>query len=210
VFDLMVLRQGRDERVADQAPLREQVLAKLNEPIRESPELEASLSDLIHSVKANGLEGLVTKRRDSRYEPGERPGAWQKMRVDRGQPFVNADYTPASKNFDTIVFGYYDAGKLVYAGRTRNGFAPSSRSQLFNRFGGARSRRGPAERRRRAMLACPALGRRHDTRAGDHDESTSRRGTPPRQRCARGAGKINLTQDPGVGEPSGHSTQRFA
>jgi hypothetical protein len=29
------------------------------EPIRESPVLEASLSDLIRSVKAQGLEGIV-------------------------------------------------------------------------------------------------------------------------------------------------------
>jgi hypothetical protein len=35
-------------------------------------------------VKANALEGLVAKRRDSRYEPGQRSGAWQKMRVTGG------------------------------------------------------------------------------------------------------------------------------
>jgi len=63
------------------------VLAKLGEPIRESPGLDASLPDLISSVKAHGLEGLVAKRRDSRYEPGQRSGAWQKMRVNRGQAF---------------------------------------------------------------------------------------------------------------------------
>jgi ATP-dependent DNA ligase len=56
------------------------------------------------------------------------------MRVNRGQAFVIAGYTPASRNFDTVIFGYYDGGKLVYAGRTRNGFTPSSRDQLFRRF----------------------------------------------------------------------------
>jgi ATP-dependent DNA ligase len=30
-------------------------------------------------VKAQGLEGLVAKRRDGRYEPGERSGAWRKF-----------------------------------------------------------------------------------------------------------------------------------
>jgi bifunctional non-homologous end joining protein LigD len=39
-------------------------------------------------VKAQGLEGLVAKRRDSRYEAGLRSGAWQKMRVNQGQEFV--------------------------------------------------------------------------------------------------------------------------
>ncbi len=39
--------------------LRGRVLAHLGEPIREPPELEASLPELIRSVKAHGLEGLV-------------------------------------------------------------------------------------------------------------------------------------------------------
>ncbi len=42
--------------------LRDNVLANLDKPIRESPELKASLPDLIASVKASGLEGLVAKR----------------------------------------------------------------------------------------------------------------------------------------------------
>ena len=39
-----------------------------------------------------------------------------------------------AKTLDTVVFGYYADGKLMYAGRTRNGFTPSSREQLFKRF----------------------------------------------------------------------------
>jgi bifunctional non-homologous end joining protein LigD len=56
-------------------------------------------------VKAQGLEGLVAKRCDSRYEPSQRSGAWQKMRVNQGQDFVIAGYTPNPKNFDAVVFG---------------------------------------------------------------------------------------------------------
>jgi len=40
------------------------------------------LSDLIDSVRAQGLEGLIAKRRHSRYEAGQRSGAWQKMRIN--------------------------------------------------------------------------------------------------------------------------------
>jgi bifunctional non-homologous end joining protein LigD len=48
--------------------------------------------------------------------------------------FSGESPTPSAKNFDTVVFGYYDGGKLMYAGRTRNGFTPSSRDQLFKRL----------------------------------------------------------------------------
>jgi ATP-dependent DNA ligase len=47
--------------------LRDRVLANLADPIRESPELEASLPDLIHAVKAQGLEG-------ARGAGGQAPG----------------------------------------------------------------------------------------------------------------------------------------
>jgi bifunctional non-homologous end joining protein LigD len=78
VFDIMIA--GRDDVMAQPLEarreiLRRRILSQLADPIRESPVLEASLPDLIHSVKAQGLEGLVAKRRDSRYEPGQRSGA---------------------------------------------------------------------------------------------------------------------------------------
>ena len=130
VFDLLVLN-GKDVMAEPLMKRREllekRVLPKLSEPVRYSSQLNASLKDLIQSVKAQGLEGLVAKRRDSKYEPGLRSGAWQKMRVNQGQEFVIAGYTPSPKNFDALVIGYYDGGKLIYAARTRNGFAPASR-----------------------------------------------------------------------------------
>jgi bifunctional non-homologous end joining protein LigD len=44
-------------------------------------------------VKEQGLEGLVAKRRDSKYEAGERSGAWAKMHVNRSEEFVIGGYT---------------------------------------------------------------------------------------------------------------------
>jgi len=123
--------------------LRRSVLSRLDDPIRESPEFNVGLPELIQPVKAQGLEGLVAKRRDSRYEPGQRSGAWLKMRVNKGQEFVIAGYTPSANNFDAIIFGYDDGGKLIYAGRTRNGFTPSSRDKLFKRFKGLEVDRCP-------------------------------------------------------------------
>jgi ATP-dependent DNA ligase len=62
IFDSMVLK-GKDvmgETLETRRGLIEtKVLSKLAEPIRYSPRLEASLPDLIQSVKAQGLEGLV-------------------------------------------------------------------------------------------------------------------------------------------------------
>jgi bifunctional non-homologous end joining protein LigD len=92
---------------------------------------------------AQGLEGIVAKRKDSRYESGQRSGAWQKMRFNQGQEFVIGGYTPSPKNFDALIFGYYEGNRLMYVARTRNGFTPRSREELFTHFRGLETARCP-------------------------------------------------------------------
>jgi len=64
IFDLLIL-SGRDVMaeplVKRRALIEKHVLPTLADPIRYSPILEASLADLIRSVKEPGLEGLVAK-----------------------------------------------------------------------------------------------------------------------------------------------------
>jgi ATP-dependent DNA ligase len=58
------------------------------------------------------------------------------MRVNRGQEFVIGGYTHGTKTFDALIFGYYEADRLIYVARTRNGFTPATRARLFRRFKG--------------------------------------------------------------------------
>lgn len=137
IFDVLILAGTNvmaEPLLKRRELLEEHVLPNLSEPIRYSPVLEGILKDLVQSVKAQGLEGLVAKRANSRYEPGQRSGAWQKMRVNRGQEFVIGGYTVGGAIFDALVFGYYEHGKLMYAARTRNGFTPKLRAELMKKF----------------------------------------------------------------------------
>ena len=137
VFDLLIL-SGHDvmsEPLGKRRDLlRKHVLPKLKDPIRESLQLNAALADVINAVRTQGLEGVVAKNLSSSYEPGRRSGAWRKMRINKGQKFVIGGYTPGPKTFDALIFGYYQDGKLLYAGRTRNGFTPILREQLHKLF----------------------------------------------------------------------------
>lgn len=142
LFDLMVLSGNdvMDESLESRRALLErEVLPKLAGPIRYSLELRGSVADLVQSVKAQGLEGLVAKQRAGRYEPGQRSGAWRKMRVNRGQEFVIGGYTVGGATFDALIFGYYDNKNLIYAARTRNGFTPKLREELTKKFRGIRT-----------------------------------------------------------------------
>jgi bifunctional non-homologous end joining protein LigD len=142
VFDVMVLG-GRDvmhEPLRVRRTLLEQkILPRLSDPVRYVSPLEASLPVLLQSVKAQGFEGLVAKRLDSRYEPGLRSGAWMKMRVNRAQDFVIGGYTVGSSTFDALILGYYEGNDLLYAARTRSGFTPAIRAQLVKKLRGLES-----------------------------------------------------------------------
>jgi bifunctional non-homologous end joining protein LigD len=137
IFDVLILN-GKDVMseplIKRRALLEKHVLPYLGEPIRYSPILYGSLKDLVQSVKAQGLEGLVAKRRDSVYEPGQRSGAWQKMRINKGQEFVIGGYTIGGSTFDALIFGYYEGDRLIYVARTRNGFTPKLRAELMKQF----------------------------------------------------------------------------
>jgi DNA ligase D-like protein (predicted ligase) len=137
VFDVLVLA-GRDltQEPLDvrRAVLQEKVSLKFAEPIRQAPVLEGSLQDLLKAVRSYGFEGLIAKRRDSAYEPGKRSGAWRKMRVSQGQEFAIGGYTPSASSFDALIFGYYEGDRLMYVAKTRNGFTPRSRLDLYQRL----------------------------------------------------------------------------
>jgi bifunctional non-homologous end joining protein LigD len=47
---------------------------------------------------------------------------------------VIGGYTPGGRNFDALIFGHYEGERLVYVARTRNGFTPALRAQLYERF----------------------------------------------------------------------------
>jgi hypothetical protein len=114
-FDAPVLA-GADLRSKPLVTRREmlrELISKLPDAIRFSKTFDASAAELMAAVRSNGLEGVVAKRRDSAYKPGNRSGAWVKVRANRGQELVIGGYIPASTTFDSILVGYYHGSDLI-------------------------------------------------------------------------------------------------
>ena len=136
VFDLLVY----NNRDLTQLPLIERrqimksVLKLESSRIRIADYFEASASDMLSAARGQGLEGVVAKRKDSRYEVGKRTGAWAKYRLNSGQELVIGGYIPGALGVDAIVVGYYRGEDLLYVARVRNGFVPASRRQVFARL----------------------------------------------------------------------------
>jgi bifunctional non-homologous end joining protein LigD len=139
VFDLLQL-DGKS-LLGVSLEQRKQVLAKICEgvgdPIRYSGEISGDVKSLLAEVKRRGLEGLIGKQRNSVYEPGRRNGTWIKLKCVNEQEFVIGGYTPPAgsrKHFGAILVGYYEGGKLKFAGKVGSGFTAKSLSMLYKKF----------------------------------------------------------------------------
>jgi bifunctional non-homologous end joining protein LigD len=131
VFDLLHL-DGKDLQ-GEPLSTRRAALQKIvaGSDVVFSEELPGSADDVIQAVEQVGLEGVVAKRRDSRYEPGKRSGAWRKFKLQLRQEFVIGGYKPENRNFQSIVVGYYEDKTLRFAARVRAGFTAAQRTALF-------------------------------------------------------------------------------
>jgi bifunctional non-homologous end joining protein LigD len=93
---------------------------------------------LLEATRRQGLEGVVAKRLDSRYEPGSRGPAWIKVKHTRRQEFVIGGWLRAemgrSSALGALLVGYWDETGLRYAGKVGFGYSEADRTQLRERL----------------------------------------------------------------------------
>jgi bifunctional non-homologous end joining protein LigD len=116
---------------------RKRVLAELIEPLgdsgmlRYSDHIEGNGAEFFKQACKLGIEGIVSKLADSIYE-STRSRSWLKIKCIKRQEFVIAGYTLSDKGipFSSLILGFYDKGKLIYAGRAGTGYTNAMRVDL--------------------------------------------------------------------------------
>jgi bifunctional non-homologous end joining protein LigD len=87
---------------------------------------------------AHGMEGVVAKRLDSRYQPGTRGGDWRKIKNHLSQEAVVAGYKPGQGNraglVGSLLIGVNDDSGLIYAGHVGTGFNAATLRMLSERL----------------------------------------------------------------------------
>ncbi|GAA3319805.1 ATP-dependent DNA ligase [Arthrobacter ramosus] len=109
-------------------------------PVHVSEILEHDLDDILASAGELGLEGVMAKRADSRYQPGRRSRSWIKLKFERTQEVVVGGWRPgAGARLGTIgalLVGIPDGDKLRYAGRVGTGFKDWQLRDILKRMEG--------------------------------------------------------------------------
>ena len=126
-FDLLYL-DGYDLRKAALID-RRQLLSSIvlpQETVKYSDHFMGNGQELLRAVREKGLEGVIAKQVQSKYEP-RRSNCWVKIKVTCQQDFVICGYILGEREpFGSLVLGYYADGKLVYAGNVGSGFTQQS------------------------------------------------------------------------------------
>ena len=135
LFDLLYL-DGYDLRGV---PLEERKallaeVVEIDEGIRMSDHFVAQGDAMLEAARANGLEGIIGKRRESLYESRRSPN-WLKIKVNTEQEFVIGGFTHGERDyFSSLALGLYDKGKFVHVGQVGTGFNDKSLRDIHGKL----------------------------------------------------------------------------
>ena len=122
VFDIVWLN-GRDVTALPLLERRQLLLdLPLDAPLGRVPAIDEP--EPWERARREGWEGVVAKRRDSRYEHRRSPH-WLKMKCEASQELVVGGFTDPQGGrvgLGALLVGYYDRDDLVFAGRIGTGF----------------------------------------------------------------------------------------
>ncbi|SCG77897.1 ATP dependent DNA ligase domain-containing protein [Micromonospora inositola] len=133
VFDLLSAPPGLpllDKPLAERRALLTSLLADAPAQLTLSPQSTdvGHATEWLHTWTAAGIEGVMIKRLDGRYEPGRR--AWQKYRAYHTTEAIIGGVNPHLTNPEILLLGRLDeGGRLRYTGRT-HALRPDQRAEL--------------------------------------------------------------------------------
>ncbi len=100
---------------------------------------------LFREACRKGWEGLIAKRADAPYTHG-RSRDWLKLKCSAEQELVIGGYTAprgSRSELGALLLGYYDRGRLRYAGKVGTGFTQATLRDLAARLGPLRREGSP-------------------------------------------------------------------
>lgn len=121
-------------KLTERKALLKQILPQ-NEIVRYSDDFEDG-EMLYEQIKTMELEGIIAKRKDSKYQPGKRVKDWLKLPTEIRQEFVIGGWTESESGrpFRSIVFGAYDNGELKFVGHSGSGFQDKVMKEVIDRL----------------------------------------------------------------------------
>jgi bifunctional non-homologous end joining protein LigD len=141
LFDILYY-DGQDLRNRDYIDRRKvlsEILSQSNDNkkrVRISDYIEQQGVAVFENIKKMNLEGIIAKRKNSRYIQGTRSKDWLKIKNTKTQDCVVIGYTTGEgsreKYFGSLILAVYEQGRLRFAGHTGSGFNTNQLERVYN------------------------------------------------------------------------------
>ena len=127
-FDLLYLgdHSVTDLPLMERKALLQEVVGMENARFALSRYIEHGGSAFYELAKEQELEGIVAKRRESRYYFDKRTKDWIKIKYLQDEDFVVCGYIRKENHMTSIVLGQYQNGQLIYKGHVTLGVGGES------------------------------------------------------------------------------------
>ncbi|MGQ0715679.1 MAG: DNA ligase D [Gemmatimonadaceae bacterium] len=122
---------------------------RTNQRLHISPSIPGDGEEMLERARRDGLEGVIAKRADARYEPGTRSKSWLKLKVEHRQELVVGGWTEPRNTREYIgalLLGYLDGDRFVYAGHTGGGFTRQGLKDMYDRLEPIERKSSPFEK----------------------------------------------------------------
>ncbi|HEX8041367.1 MAG TPA: DNA ligase D [Chryseosolibacter sp.] len=105
--------------------------------LRFSENFDASGRELIAQAEKMRLEGIIAKKADSLYQPGQRTRDWLKIKTVKQQEVVIGGYTRnenSSKAFSALLVGVFQDGEFIFTGPVGTGFTAEAQKDILKKL----------------------------------------------------------------------------
>jgi bifunctional non-homologous end joining protein LigD len=140
LFD--ILMDGEEVLIAEpwserRARLVKRVGKRVSKQVRITDSVQGAGKKMLEQARRQGWEGIIAKRIDSRYEPGNRSRNWLKLKIEFRQEFVVGGYTEprnSREHIGALLLGYFDQSRFIYVGHTGGGFTRQGLEEMYRRL----------------------------------------------------------------------------
>ena len=136
-FDILYYenRQVTDLPLTERKELLQKAVISENGRFAVSRFIEKNGIQFYALAEQQELEGIVAKRKDSKYYFDKRTKDWIKIKYLQDDDFVVLGYVPKENSMNSIILGQYSNGQLVYKGHVTLGVGgePFRRIKTLNK-----------------------------------------------------------------------------
>ena len=115
----------------------QQIVPEQHRTIKYSENFDATGTEFFALADQMGLEGIMAKKTDSKYVPGQRSKEWLKIKTEKRQEAIIGGYTKnegTSKKFSALLLGVMEKGQFHFITPVGTGFSTKLQQEILDKL----------------------------------------------------------------------------